>query len=56
MLLNSSVLITEKSDGKKEVWVGEVLLLFLCLMKGENEAEVLAYMRYMECVPLLDGA
>lgn len=44
--------IREESDGTK--FVGKVLRLFCCLIKGEIEGEKFVCVRYMEHVPSLD--
>lgn len=52
-LLNSFVLIREKSGVEEEVYVSILLLLSGRLINGESESEELAIVRYMEYVSFL---
>lgn len=53
-LLSSLMLTRRESDGKKEIWVRKVLLLFWCLTKRAIEGKELTVVRYRKCVSLLD--
>lgn len=55
-LLNSFATIQGKNDGKGETWVEKLPVLFRCLTKAKSESKELAFLQYMECVPLLDKA
>lgn len=49
-MLNSSVLIQRERDGRKEVYVEKLLLLFRCSVKGQSDGDELAFVLYMKCV------
>lgn len=52
--LISFLLVREERDGKAEVWVGKVLLLSRCLVKGKSARNKLAFVLYVQLVAPLD--
>lgn len=48
------MLIRGERNGREELWVVEVLLLFRCLMKEDSAADEIAFVRYTEYVAPLD--
>lgn len=55
-MLHRFVLIQRERTRKEEVWAGRLLLLFHCLVKGESDGGMPAFVRYMERVAPLDEA
>lgn len=43
------------SEGKDNVWVRKVLLLFWCSSRIESKSEEITFVRYMEYAPSLDA-
>lgn len=54
-ILNNSVVIGEEGDEEEKIWAGRVLLLFLCFVKRDTESLELAFVKYVECVMVLDA-
>lgn len=49
-MLNTFVLLQGERNGREEVWVGKVLLLFCRSVRGESREDELSFVRYVECV------
>lgn len=54
MILNSLVVMQGERDGREDVCVGKMILLFCFFVKKESDEDELGFVRYMECVASLD--
>lgn len=52
-LMNSFGRIRGENDGKEEMYLGKMLILFHCLMMLGSEGDELTSVRYVECVRFL---
>lgn len=53
-MLNGFVLLQGERNGRKELCVREVLLLFCCLVQGESGGDEFAFLQYVEFVAPLE--
>lgn len=53
-VLNTFLLIQEKSGGKEEIWAEKVLVPFGSLRNGESEGKEPAFVACVQCISLLE--
>lgn len=54
-MINSFALIRSKSNEEKEIWVGEVLLLFRCVVEGDKKSKEVVSVQLIEWVTPLNA-
>lgn len=52
--MNIFSLVRGKKNERETAYAGKVLLLFCCSVKRESDENELAFVRYLECLALLD--